>query len=155
MPQRLEPDLVERRDFLGLAGIWAAAVAILGSVLGMLRLPKPSVLPETGSRIRIGRPDEFPSGTTRAYPEHQVLVLSNPNGVAAISMECTHLGCVVAKTETGFSCPCHGSAFNADGEVVTGPAPRTLRWLEVGQTVDGRLIVDAKREVSPGTYLKV
>ena len=75
MSKRLEPESVERRDFLGLAGIWAAAVAIFGSVLGMLRLPKPSVLPETGSRIRIGHPEEYPAGTTQTFPEHQVLVV--------------------------------------------------------------------------------
>ncbi len=154
MPDRLEPDSPERRDFLGLAGLWAAGVAIVGSVLGMLRLPKPSVLPETGSRIRIGRLDEFPAGTNRTFPEHQVLVISGAKGLAAMSMECTHLGCIVSKNEGGFSCPCHGSAFNADGEVVTGPAPRTLRWLAVGQTIDGRLVVDTKREVTPGTYFK-
>ncbi len=155
MPNRLEPEPVERRDFLGLAGLWAAGVAVLGSLVGMLRLPKPSVLPETGNRIRIGHPDEFPPGTTRAFPEQQVLVMSGARGIAAISLECTHLGCVVAKTERGFSCPCHGSAFDADGGVVTGPAPRTLRWLQVAQALDGRLLVDAGREVSPGTYFEV
>lgn len=155
MPSRLEPEPLERRDFLGLAGLWAAAVAIVGSVLGMLRLTKPSVLPEIGSRIRIGRPDDFPIGTTRTFPEHQVLVISGAEGVAAMSLACTHLGCIVAKTESGFACPCHGSAFGADGNVVTGPAPRALRWLAVGQTVDGRLVVDASREVRPGTYFKV
>ncbi len=155
MSKRLEPESVERRDFLGLAGLWAAGVAILGSILGMMRLPKPSVLPETGSRMRIGRLDEFPAGTNRIFSEHQVLVRSSANGLAAISLVCTHLGCIVSKTEGGFSCPCHGSVFNADGEVVAGPAPRTLRWLAVGQTIDGRLVVDTKREVSPGTYFKV
>jgi cytochrome b6-f complex iron-sulfur subunit len=155
MPGRLEPEPLPRRDFLGLAGIWAAAVAICGSILGMMRLPRPSVLPETGNRFRIGRPDEFPAGMSRALPEQKVLLVSNERGIAAISLVCTHLGCIVSKTESGFECPCHGSVFGADGSVRGGPAPSALRWFEVSEGIDGRLIVDAGRQVEPGTFLKV
>ncbi|MFQ5665959.1 MAG: ubiquinol-cytochrome c reductase iron-sulfur subunit [Candidatus Binatia bacterium] len=154
MPSRLEPEPVRRRDFLGLAGLWAAGVAIFGSVIGMIRLPKPSVLPEAGHRFRVGRPEDFPAGTVRVIPEQKVLVLSNARGVAAISLVCTHLGCIVSQTDKGFACPCHGSAFGPDGAVRKGPAPRALRWLEVTQAVDGRLVVDAKREVARGTFYK-
>jgi len=155
MSGRLVPGAVPRRDFLGLAGTWAAAVSIFGSVVGMIRLPKPSVLPEAGSRVPIGRPEEFPSGTSQTMPEHRFLVMSEARGVAAISMVCTHLGCIVAKQEPGFACPCHGSLFASDGTVRGGPAPRGLRWLQVSQVVDGRLVVDVKREVAPGTFFHV
>jgi nitrite reductase/ring-hydroxylating ferredoxin subunit len=155
MQSRLEPEPLPRRDFLGLAGLWTAGIAILGSIIGMFRLPRPSVLPETGSRFRIGRPEEFPVGSTRLVPEHKVLVVADARGLAALSMVCTHLGCIVSKTDTGFACPCHGSAFGTDGQVRGGPAPRALAWLEVSQGIDGRLVVDAKREVQPGTYFTV
>ena len=44
---------------------------------------------------------------------------------------CTHLGCVVPwnKAENKFKCPCHGSQYNADGKVIRGPAPLSLRSL--------------------------
>lgn len=155
MPGRLEPEPLPRRDFLGLAGIWAATVAIVGSILGMMRLPMPSVLPEAGNRFRIGRPDEYPPGTTRALPDQKVYVVSGERGIAAISLVCTHLGCIVSKTEAGFSCPCHGSVFGQQGMVEGGPAPRPLRWFEVSEAIDGRLLVDAGREVEPGTFFKV
>jgi len=155
MPGRLEPEPLPRRDFLGLAGIWATAVALLGATVGMLRVPKPSVLPEASSKRRIGRPEDFESGVDVVVPGQKMLVRADADGVAAISMVCTHLGCVVAKTNDGFSCPCHGSHFDRDGNVTAGPAPRGLRWLEVSETADGRLAVDAGREVPPGTYFKV
>lgn len=155
MPGRLEPEPVGRRDFLGLAGVWAAAVAIFGSLLGMLRLPKPSVLPESGGRFRIGRPSELPAGSAHVVPDQKVLVVADANGIAAISLVCPHLGCIVSRTNKGFACPCHGSKFGAEGQIESGPAPRGLRWLHVSQAVDGRLVVDGGREVPTGTYYKV
>jgi len=155
MSDRLTPEPMPRRDFLGLAGLWSAAVAIVGSLIGMARLPKPSVLPEAGRRFRIGRPEDFPTGTEEILSEEKILVRSTPQGIAAISLVCTHLGCIVSHADTGFACPCHGSAFGPNGEVGGGPAPRGLRWLEVSRGVDGRLVVDADREVSPGTWCEV
>ncbi len=152
---RLAPEPIPRRDFLGLSGLWAAGLAIFGSLLGMVRLAKPSVLPEAGNRLRIGPPEEFPPGTARTIPGRNVRVVSVRGGVAAVSLICTHLGCIVSKTETGFSCPCHGSTFGEEGEVLGGPAPRGLRWLEVSLAADGNLVVDAKQEVAPGTFYRV
>jgi cytochrome b6-f complex iron-sulfur subunit len=152
MSERLAPEPVSRRDFLGLAGLWATAIAVFGSLLGMMRMPMPRVLPEAGSRFRIGSPDEFAPGTEQIVPGRNVLVLSTSKGVAAVSLVCTHLGCIVSRADGTFHCPCHGSRFGTDGEVLAGPAPRGLRWLEVSRAADGKLIVDAKKEVATGTY---
>ncbi|MDM7916572.1 MAG: Rieske 2Fe-2S domain-containing protein, partial [Candidatus Eisenbacteria bacterium] len=122
MSHRLEPEPIPRRDFLGLAGSWSAALAIFGAVIGMARLPKPSVLPEAGSRFRVGRPEEFPAGTARVVPERNVRLISDARGIAALSLVCTHLGCIVGESEDGFACPCHGSRFGPDGELRRGPA---------------------------------
>jgi cytochrome b6-f complex iron-sulfur subunit len=51
----------------------------------------------------------------------------------ALSDRCTHLGCGVqaAASGSGYSCPCHGSAFTLTGEVVKGPAARPLDRLAI------------------------
>lgn len=45
------------------------------------------------------------------------------------SAVCTHAGCIVHWNSTleGWECPCHGSRYSPEGEVVTGPAVEGLR----------------------------
>jgi carotenoid phi-ring synthase / carotenoid chi-ring synthase len=54
-----------------------------------------------------------------------------PSGVKAISLTCTHQGCTVAPKDDGFLCPCHGAAFQNDGELKHGPAKRNLETYTV------------------------
>jgi glycine/D-amino acid oxidase-like deaminating enzyme/nitrite reductase/ring-hydroxylating ferredoxin subunit len=75
--------------------------------------------PESGSVVREhGRP---------------VAIYKNPQGeITKLSAVCSHLGCIVkwnnqAKT---WDCPCHGSRFKADGQVLNGPAHKPLPPVE-------------------------
>ena len=46
----------------------------------------------------------------------------------AVSLRCTHLGCLLRfnSAETSWDCPCHGSRFDVDGAVLEGPAVSPL-----------------------------
>jgi len=147
---------IARRDFLGRAALWSCVATGGAMLLGMLRLPMPSVYPEVGKKFRIGPPDRYLPNTATVFPDRNVLIRRDPEGVFAISLVCTHLGCITrVESDGSFTCPCHGSRFDVDGEVVQGPAPSPLRYLQVSRAPSGDLMVDAGRIVAPDVRLPV
>jgi len=129
---RLAPDPLARRDFLGQAGLWTAAGALAFAAVGMLRLPRAAVLPSPSRKFTVALPESLTPGVAYVPPGRNVALVRDEDGaVHAISLVCTHLGCIVKPVETGFDCPCHGSRFAPDGSVTRGPAPSPLPWLAV------------------------
>lgn len=52
--------------------------------------------------------------------------------VHAVSVKCPHLGCQLEwnPDEKTWDCPCHGSRFTANGELISGPAQEDLEFGE-------------------------
>ena len=147
---RLDPDPIPRRDVLGLLSMWAMTSAVLFATVGIMRLPKAAVLPSLSKKFRALIPAALPDGEAFVPPGRSVALFRGADGVYAISIVCTHLGCIVKPTADGFECPCHGSMYARDGSVVKGPAPRALNWVAVSPGPGG-VIVDEERTVPAGT----
>ncbi len=146
----------ERRDFLGMVAIGSATVALGTALIGSLRLPMPSLFPESNPRLKIGPVSQFQGVKVTPLPEQRLWVFSTDAGLYAISSVCTHLGCIVSRDESGeFHCPCHGSRFDDKGKVLSGPAPRPLKYWELSLAADGQLVVDKAKEVLPEARLTV
>lgn len=156
-PSRLDPEPLPRRDFLGRSALWSAGSALALAAIGMLRLPKAAVLPSLSKKFVVKLPESLVPGVPFIPAGKQVAFLCSPGaeGVYAVSLVCTHLGCVVKQGPSGFQCPCHGSLFDFDGKVVKGPAPSPLPWFKVTSKGESTFIVDAGLTVPPGTLESV
>ena len=117
---------LSRRSFL--AEMEAATPDISGAIRISLQ-EFPTLLNELGS-IRLGinpiGPDQFPDGDF--YP---ILVNRGAgNSFFALSSQCLHQNCVVEsfdEFEQGLACPCHGSLYGIDGQLIRGPSTRDLK----------------------------
>ena len=139
--------------------VWLSSVGLFGSAVlaavSNLVFFKPRVTYSPSARFSIGKPDDFPSGTRISRDVERVCIVREGNRVAAISTTCTHLGCIVSISDTGFACPCHGSRYDQDVNVTGGPAPKPLPWYQVSLAPNGELEIDKNSQVDPGTYLTV
>ena len=72
-----------------------------------------------------------------------VLVMLAPdNYIVAVDPTCTHAGCTVdwEEPENSFICPCHGSKFTLQGDVIEGLANFPLQNYEVKTKGDKILV---------------
>lgn len=61
------------------------------------------------------------------------LAKGSSGNLLAFSPWCTHLGCAYRwePRRNEFTCPCHGSRFSLDGEVLAGPASKPLERYQI------------------------
>ncbi len=130
---------INRRDFLKILNttIWAV-IGLLG-LDGLLRFLNTQTDPQPQSDFDVGSADTYQTGSRTVIASIPALLIHNENGFTAISLVCTHLGCTLESKQDGFACPCHGSRFDLNGNVVRGPANKALSSLKVSVTDDGRL----------------
>ena len=76
---------------------------------------------------------DVPPGGALLFRSERVALMRDDTGFYAISLICTHLGCTVVVTEDALSCPCHGSRFDRQGKVLTGPADKSLVKLKLAE----------------------
>lgn len=135
---------ISRRSFLRLG--WAGLVGFLGASVGStLRFFFPNVLYEPPQTFKAGRPEEYPIGvSTRWMKEQRVWIVRNEKGLYALWARCTHLGCTPNwfQAESRFRCPCHGSNFTPQGDVIAGPAPKPLFRCAVTLLASGEILID-------------
>jgi len=58
------------------------------------------------------------------------IVIKKDDQFEVLSSKCTHLGCRIdQQSQDKLMCPCHGSSYKLNGQVVTGPAIKPLPQL--------------------------
>jgi nitrite reductase/ring-hydroxylating ferredoxin subunit len=135
------PALLSRGKFIQLCTRIALSLAGGLGLIGLIRYF--SHRPQSGplSTYHLGPLDEFPGDGTLLRLDIPAVIYQTSQGFQAYSLICTHLGCTLEEKGAGFSCPCHGSEFGADGTVIKGPAQADLDSLEVEVTDSGDLLL--------------
>jgi glycine/D-amino acid oxidase-like deaminating enzyme/nitrite reductase/ring-hydroxylating ferredoxin subunit len=85
---------------------------------------------------RRGSVDDLAPGEGRVVADglgQKAVYRDDDGALHAVSARCTHLGCIVRwnGAERTWDCPCHGSRFEATGEVANGPATKPLESRDV------------------------
>jgi Rieske Fe-S protein len=123
-----------------------------GSLLLMLPVAcNNTVSPPTGP-VSAGNVSEIAVGGLLAVPGEALILGRDSGGLYAMSAACTHAGCMLSVANGGgieeLSCPCHGSLFDANGEVTRGPANSPLQHYQVDVAADGSITVQGGMPVS-------
>jgi cytochrome b6-f complex iron-sulfur subunit len=122
-----------RRESIGLGGkiLGLVVLAESAAVAALFLWPRKAKPREGGygGVITAGPVDSFAPGQVTPFAKGQFyLARLADGGFLALSRKCTHLGCTVPWDEKAkrFACPCHASAFDERGAVLSPPAPRPL-----------------------------
>ena len=142
-----------RRGFLNILwwALGAIAVAeVIALVVAFLKPAKKSAQNEGyGGLVTCGPVSDFPMNTVTAFQRgHFYLARLEGGGFMALSRKCTHLGCTVIWDEKKkrFECPCHASAFDPAGDVISKPAPRALDYHAI--TIENNIVrVDTGKRI--------
>ncbi len=130
---------ISRRDFLKLANTALLAGSGLLGLDFLIRFLNTRLEAAPPVEFDLGPASKYPPGSHTLLTELPALLVHDRNGFSALSLVCTHLGCTLEDHADGFICPCHGSRFDAQGQVLRGPAQKPLRKLRVEVLPDGNL----------------
>ena len=95
----------------------------------------------------------LPESVTAFVRGRFYLARLDDGGFLALSRKCTHLGCTVpwVEKEKRFACPCHASAFDITGNVISPPAPRPLDIYPI--TIENDIVkVDTGRTIKRSVF---
>lgn len=123
-------------------------------VVDFLRPRKGRTDSDNGSIIVAGPVERFEANSVTAFQRGKFyLARMEDGGFLAMSRECTHLGCTVpwVDEEKRFVCPCHASAYDIKGDVVSPPAPRALDLYAV-RIENGIVKVDTSQAMTRNAF---
>jgi cytochrome b6-f complex iron-sulfur subunit len=133
-----------RRDFLKIITNTFFSLGGLLGLGGLFRFFGYQPDPGPPTEFDLGSKDDYPRGIQVIRLDIPAIIQHTDEGIIAISLICTHLGCTVEEDGTGFACPCHGSRYNKNGEVLEGPATKTLPHYRVEEQEDRSLRLHTK-----------
>lgn len=139
--------MIARRDFVTRCSAAAAALVLGGCsslVVHSVPAPEGRVSLALTDFPELGREGDVLNLLPEAEDDPIFVLALGAGAFAALSSRCTHRGCTLDAEATRFVCPCHGSTFGLNGEVLRGPAQRPLPRYHTA-VANGRLLIDLQR----------
>jgi cytochrome b6-f complex iron-sulfur subunit len=139
------PSQPSRRLFLDITLRLMGGAAVLAVLYPAIFYILPARKRGGGSeRVSAGKAEDWKVWEARkvAVGGRPMAIVLTDQGYRALSLVCTHLGCIVdwnAATRE-FDCPCHGAKFAATGRVISGPPPKPLPEYAVA-VIQGDVVV--------------
>jgi cytochrome b6-f complex iron-sulfur subunit len=151
------PAEFDRRTFFTKIGLGSLGIATAGTIVFSYEYLSPNVLYEPSTIVNVGKVESFAVNSVTMDVNSGIYLVRADEGYFALSMVCTHLGCLTAwNQDLGIiACPCHGSKFKRTGEKIEGPAPKPLPWLRIWVSDEGDLMVDRSTEIPPLQFLRI
>jgi cytochrome b6-f complex iron-sulfur subunit len=133
---------MNRRDLVGKILLGGTVIILVPSVLESCTK---SSATDPGGHIQgtkldlnLSLPENSVLNSTGGYLVVQNVIVVNTGGsnFIALSSICTHQGCTVAYDPVAgnIKCPCHFSVFSNTGNVISGPAPTSLKSYPISKT---------------------
>jgi Rieske Fe-S protein len=137
-----------RKDFLVSAGKAGCAMLIAGAASSLLQACGSAavLVANANEKGQVSIPlSAFATGSTRIVrveklPYDILVVKKSEEEYQALLMRCTHQDWALTPNPKGLSCSLHGSTFDLNGNVTSGPAPESLKKLKVNKQNDQLII---------------
>jgi len=137
---------ISRKDIINIGWVATGVLAITELSLAGFRFLSPRKADgEFGGLFNLGPYEQYPAGSVTPVEAGRFYLVRLPEGgFLALYRRCTHLGCAVPYDPSvgKFICPCHGSEFTMEGDVLNEPAPRPLDLFPLFINKFGEIEVD-------------
>jgi cytochrome b6-f complex iron-sulfur subunit len=139
-----EEKKITRKIFLRLFTKFAFSLAGILGLGGLIRYFSFHPAPSPPTRFELGDESNYPPGSKTIRPDIPAVIFNRNGQFQAFSLSCTHLGCTLEESKEDFSCPCHGSRFDQNGQVLNGPADQNLTKMQIEISQEGLLVLYTK-----------
>jgi cytochrome b6-f complex iron-sulfur subunit len=121
---------MNKREFIVKSFVVCGATMMGGLLLETCQKTNTSPNANVNFNLDLTSPSNSALKTVGGYVQHDkiIVICTGSATYAALSNVCTHMGCTVAYSNGSheLECPCHGSKYDTNGNVLSGPAPKAL-----------------------------
>lgn len=120
---------MDRKDFIKRSALVCGAIMVGGALIESCKKNNPAPAPVNFS-INLTDPTYAALKTVGGFIENSnaIVIRTGASTYVALSDICTHAGCTVSyyNSQNQIVCPCHGGAYDINGNVIAGPPPSAL-----------------------------